>query len=84
MTDNPTMYNYSDIISNTDSSPPVGLYVGVSVAALFLLISLTTIIIVVIVVKNKEGEYFLYLFLFRLSNLLFVINLQVLKIKHKG
>ena len=61
MTDNPTMHSI-DIISNTESFPPVGLYVGVSVAVLFLFILLTTLIIVVIVVMNKQGEFlFCYL-----------------------
>ena len=84
-TDNPTMHNI-DIISNTESSPPVGLYAGVSVAVLFLLISLTILIIVVTAVKKKQGGFFLFCYLCFIIVIcyLYIINLQVLRIKHKG
>ena len=39
-----------------DSSSSVGLYVGISVAVVFLLITLTTLITVVVVIKKKQGE----------------------------
>ena len=62
VTDDPSL-NVTDnrdldlkVYQDSSSHPPVGLYVGVSVAVLFLLIILSVLIIVVAVVKKKQGK----------------------------